>query len=92
MGQQTGQQHQDLRFPLEVGSFFGSGSQEYAKLVHIVFKKRRRGYVVVEEGGEGYIRKTSTEESGLISSGVGIPDRSLGRGQHRGTEGHCNLE
>ena len=61
-------------------------------LVHIVFKERRRGHVVVEEGGEGYIRKTSTEESGLISSGVGIPDRSLGRGQHRGTEGHCNLE
>ena len=76
------------RFTFPIGSL----SQEYVRLVHIVFKERRRGYVVVEEGGEGYIRKTSTEESGLISSGVGIPDRSLGRGQHRGTEGHCNLE
>ena len=76
------------RFTFSIGSL----SQEYVTLVHIVFKERRRGYVVVEEGGEGYIRKTSTEESGLISSGVGIPDRSLGRGQHRGTEGHCNLE
>ena len=76
------------RFAFPIGNL----SQEYVRLVHIVFKERRRGYVVVEEGGEGYIRKTSTEESGLISSGVGIPDRSLGRGQHRGIEGHCNLE
>ena len=76
------------RFTFSIGNL----SQEYVRLVHIVFKERRRGHVVVEEGGEGYIRKTSTEESGLISSGVGIPDRSLGRGQHRGTEGHCNLE
>ena len=64
------------RFTFPIGSL----SQEYVRLVHIVFKERRRGYVVVEEGGEGYIRKTSTEESGFISSRVGIPDRSLGRG------------